>query len=94
MRRLLTCQVALAGLLLVTSGAGAGEPAAPGSPPPQKLTLAEAVARALASAERVGAARASLAAARAAVAEARAGGLPAVSVDAGFGRTKRELTES
>ncbi len=59
-----------------------------------RLSLQEAVKRALATAERVQEARAGLASAAAAVGEARAAGLPQLSADAGFTRNKRELTES
>lgn len=82
--------LALSLLALALPAAGGEAPAAK----KLKLSLAGAVERALASAERIGAARAALGRAGAAVGEARAGGLPQLSLDAGFTRTKRELTEA
>ncbi len=81
--------IALA-LLAALGAADAGE----GKPPPRKLrlTLAGAVERALASAERVRAARAGLARASSAVRGAASERWPRISADAGFTRTKRELT--
>lgn len=92
---------ALLPLLLAAGAVRAAEPPAAASaeapapaPAPVRLTLAGAVRRALASAERVGAARAGLEAAGAAVGEAWAGALPRVSADAGVLRSKNELTEA
>jgi outer membrane protein TolC len=61
---------------------------------PLELTIREAVRRGLATAERIQAAKAALGGAVARIGEVRSHALPQVSVDAGFTRTKRELTES
>jgi len=56
------------------------------------LSLREAVVRALRTAERIKAARAGVQRAAAGVGQARASALPQISADAGFTRSKRELT--
>ncbi len=76
-------------LLAASVPAAGGEVTAPKK---LRLTLAGAVERALAGAERVRAAGAGLARAGAAVTEAASEGWPRLSADAGFTRTKRELT--
>ncbi len=71
-----------------TAGSAAGKPKA------LNLTIREAVRRGLATAERIQVAKAALGGAVARIGEVRSSALPQVSVDAGFTRSKRELTES
>ena len=106
MRNLKALCLTLAACLAVPAAALAGAPApapAPAPVPPGpaapaapltarlRLTLEEAVSRALASQERIAVARAGLERSDAAVGEAWSGALPALSGSASFARSKREI---
>jgi outer membrane protein TolC len=94
------------GILLPMTGASGAEPVPPAGSDGGasasggttgivlRLTMAEAVERALHSSERLAGARSALQGAGAAVGEAMSGGLPVISADGTVARSRRELTDA